>query len=60
MQSIAITSEAGVILNPSCLGIPLAVPPKPIVISRKDLSFISITRFQAMVLGSIPKLLVRD
>ena len=56
MQRIAITSEAGVILKPSCLGTPFAVPPKPMVISLKALSFISITRFQRMVRGSIFKL----
>ena len=50
------TSDAGVILNPSSLGIPFAVPPKPIVILRNALSFISITRFQSIVLGSKLKL----
>ena len=57
MHKIAITSEAAVILNPSCLGTPFDVPPRPIVISRKALSFISITRFQRIVRGSIFKLL---
>ena len=55
IHKIAITSEAGVILKPSCLGIPFAVPPRPIVISLNALSFISITRFQRIVLGSMFK-----
>jgi len=57
IHKIAITSDAGVILKPSSLGIPLTVPPKPIIMLRKARSFISITRFQTTVLASIFKLL---
>ena len=39
--------------NPLCRGMPLPVPPRPHVISLKDLSFISTTRFQVILLGSM-------
>ena len=52
---MAITSEAAVISNPVSLGIPEAVPPKPTMMWRKERSFISITRFQVTVRGSIPR-----
>ena len=58
MHKIAITSEAGVILKPSSRGTPFAVPPSPIVMFLKDLSFISMTLFQKTVLGSRFKFLV--
>jgi hypothetical protein len=35
---------------------PLPVPPRPMVMSRRERSFMSITRFQAMVRGSMPRL----
>ncbi len=50
---MAITSLAGVMLKPSCRGTPLPVPPRPMVMSRSARSFMSITRFQAMVRGSM-------
>ena len=50
---IAITSLAGVMLKPSCRGMPLPVPPSPMVMSRSARSFMSITRFHAMVRGSM-------
>ena len=56
IQRIAITSDAGVILKPSSRAIPLFDPPKPITICRRLRSFISITRFQVMVLGSMFRL----
>ena len=46
MQRMAITSEAGVMLKPSWRGMPLAVPPSPMVMLRSARSFMSITRFQ--------------
>ena len=52
-HKIAITSLAGVMLNPSSLVIPLLEPPRPMTILRKARSFISITRFQTIVRGSI-------
>ena len=52
-QNTAIISEATVISKPLCLGIPLPTPPRPQVISLKDLSFISTTLFQVILLGSI-------
>jgi len=53
-HSIAMISEAAVMSNPVSRGMPLPVPPKPIVIFLKERSFISITRFQAMVRASRP------
>ncbi len=40
-QSIAITSVATVITNPSSLGTPCVFPPRPTTILRSSLSFIS-------------------
>ena len=57
MHNIAITSDAGVMLKPSCLGIPFAVPPRPITMFLSDRSFISITLFHTIVRGSNPKFL---
>ena len=50
------TSEAGVMLNPSSLGMPLLLPPSPMTMWRKERSFISITRFHTMVRGSMFRL----
>ena len=50
---MAINSDATVIVKPSFLSIPLTFDPCPIVISRKDLSFISSARFQIILFGSI-------
>ena len=58
-QNTAIISDATVISNPLCLGIPLPVPPSPHVISRNDLSFISTTLFQVILLGSISSSLLQ-
>ena len=52
-QKTAIISDATVMSNPLCRGMPLPVPPRPHVISLKDLSFISTTLFQVILLGSI-------
>ena len=43
----------GLMLKPSWRGMPLPVPPRPMVMSRSARSFMSITRFQAMVRGSM-------
>ena len=51
-QKTAIISDATVISKPLCLGMPLPVPPSPHVISLKDLSFISTTLLQVILLGS--------
>ena len=53
-HSIAIISEAGVMLKPSSRGTPWVAPPKPTTIWRSARSFISITRFQTTVRGSMP------
>ena len=56
-HNIAITSEAAVMSKPVSRGIPFEVPPRPTTIERRERSFISITRFQEMVLGSKQRLL---
>ena len=53
-QSIAIISDATVIIKPSCLITPFTLLPKPITISLRALSFISITLLNIILLGSIP------
>ena len=55
-QNIAMISEATVISKPSSRGKPLATPPRFIFIDLKDLSFISITLFQTILLTSISNL----
>ena len=52
-EIMAIISEATVISNPPCLGMPLPGPPKPVVMSLSARSFISTTLFQVILLGSI-------
>ena len=42
--------------EPLCLGIPFPVPPSPHVISLSDLSFMSTTRLQVILLGSMFRL----
>ena len=59
-QRMAIISEAAVISNPVSLGIPDVGPPSPTTIFLSERSFISITRFQVTVRGSIPKEFVFD
>ena len=56
LLEIAIISDAAVILNPASRKYPPVLPPSPETICRRALSFISITRFQETVLGSIPRL----
>ena len=51
-------SDAAVMSKPVSLGIPEVVPPRPTIILLRERSFISITRFQEMVLGSSPSPLV--
>lgn len=58
MQSIAIISETAVISNPVSRGTPEDVPPKPAIMRLNTLLFMSITRFQVVVLGSRSKELV--
>ena len=52
-QNIAMTSEATVISKPDSLGMPLAVPPKPITILRKALSLRSMTLRKTILRGSM-------
>mmetsp|Transcript_18528 Transcript_18528/g.30075 ORF Transcript_18528/g.30075 Transcript_18528/m.30075 type:complete len:232 (-) Transcript_18528:311-1006(-) len=52
-QRIAITSDATTISKPSSRTKPLAVPPRPIVIFLKDLSFMSSTRLNVIKRGSM-------
>ena len=51
-------SEAAVISNPVSRGTPKPLPPRPTTTFRKARSFMSNTRFQATVRGSMPS--VRD
>jgi hypothetical protein len=45
---MAITSEATTMSKPSSRAKPLAVPPRPMTMSRRARSFMSTTRFQVM------------
>ena len=56
-QKMAITSLATTMSKPSSRGCPLMGPPSPTTVLRRARSFMSITRFQRMRVGSMPSAL---
>ncbi|MCY1233514.1 hypothetical protein D9M72_460600 [compost metagenome] len=52
-QKTAMISEATVMSKPSCRGTPWAGPPRPMITSRRERSFMSRTRLKVILRGSM-------